>query len=1104
MPLLDSISIDYTQEEGFMIVPTVVSTGIYALSDSSTPYTDQSLTLGASGDIKFFVDDTENSLTLSVSDTTCNMQISTSNSAIELLPSDTNRTIYLDDLMFSKEANKNVITTQNSLTTLELVSSNEILLKSKVNVLNDLNLEGQLYTPNLNIANSTHGFMFQLSADSNLELIKYDKTNSYGQLVAIFGKGSFEEDTNFPIQTYGGTTNELFPTSGGGGSVWSIDGTNILYTDGTTTVKTLAFDNDTVSYTWDGTAANLSGLAAVGLSAFSNDMGVSGDSLDPNINSTSITTSNLTVHETALFSNLTVSNHLIVSSIDVTNGISITSLVFEDANNYEWNGHASNLYGLDQLALSALSNDLNLQGGDPNINSDSITTSNLTVHETALFSNLTVSNQLIVSSIDVTNGISITSLVFEDANDYEWNGHASNLYGLDQLALSALSNDLNLQGGDPNINSDSIETSNLTVHNLANFGSNVLIGGDVTISSNLVVNSIEIIGGLAIQSMVFEDLANHEWDGHASNLYALDNLALSALSNDLPLSAFSNDMNLQSGGSDPNVNSVSVTTSNLTVLETASFSNVTISNTLTVNSMIFDDTGSHEWNGHASNLYGLDQLALSTLSNDMDLQSGGSEPNVSSVSVTTSNLTVLETATFSNAIISNDLTVSSIKCEDESTPGLSNIAITGHFIPTVANMYDLGSIDFPFKSLYAAASTIYLGTETSMSVEGGSLNIAGASLKPEKGLKFADGSQLGSLQDVAREAINAVSSTTAKPFGDFTRLDISYNNAGTIMKGEYTFSENYREGSLAYKIYDYINTKLIPINDNGSGFNTNVESCKVYEGDSVNSISRINISKVGNQFLSENVILTGSFNSNIEYSTFLKSYEKKTDIFKRKFMSDYRSVENVFSKEYINENKNVSLQDGLNTTIEYLSVCYVPTYDIFYLNSANPFDYLAPASSSTRLNSYYQLNTDSYENDNVTTYTLVQPITNDYKLYPKIAISDWKNEYNDPTIVDTTFDNGSVGWDTIDNVFTRFDDIIDNSNLRWLKPLFKLTYAYIKYGNVNYTLTTEENTQLDNDYNAFNATNIRYIEDEIFISVDQTSVSKTKIVFTEETMASYV
>jgi hypothetical protein len=1044
--LLDSISIDYTQEEGFMIVPTIVSTGIYALSDSTTPNIDQSLTLGASGDIKFFVDDTENSLTLSVSDTTCNMQISTSNSAIELLPRDTNRTIYLDDLMLSKEANKNVITTQNSLTTLELVSSNEILLKSKVNVLNDLNLEGQLYTPNINIANSTHGFMFQLSADSNLELIKYDKSNIYGQLVATFGKGAFEPDTNFPYQTYGGTTNELFPTSGGGGSVWSIDGTNILYTDGTTTVRTLAFNNDTVSYTWDGSAANLSGLASVGLSAFSNDLnlsGVSGDSLDPNINSTSITTSNLTVHETALFSNLTVSN------------------------------------------------------------------------------------QLTVSSIDVTNGISITSLVFEDANNYEWNGHASNLYGLDQLALSALSNDLNLQGGDPNINSDSIETSNLTVHNLANFGSNVLIGGDVTISSNLVVNSIEILGGLAIQSMVFEDLANHEWDGHASNLYALDNLALSALSNDLPLSAFSNDLNLQS--SDPNVSSESVVTSNLTVNDTASFSNVTISNTLTVNSidilggvtiqsMVFDDTGSHDWNGHASNLYGLDQLALSALSNDlplsafsndMDLQSGGSDPNVSSVSVTTSNLTVLETssfsnATFSNAIISNDLTVSSIKCEDESTPGLSNIAITGHFIPTAVEMYDLGSIDFPFRSLYAAASTIYLGTETSMSVEGGSLNIAGASLKPEKGLKFADGSQLGSLQDVAKEAINAVSSTTAKPFGDFTSLEISYNNAGTIIKGEYTFSENYREGSLAYKIYDYINTKLIPINDNGSGFNTNVEP--VYEGDSVNSINRINLSKAGNQFLSENIILTGSFNSNIEYSTFLKSYEKKTDIFKRKFMSDYRSLENVFSKEYINENKNESLQDGLNTTIEYLSVCYVPIYDIFYLDSANPFNYLAPVSSSKRLNSYYELNTDSYENDNVTTYTLVQPITNDYKLYPKIAISDWKNEYNEPTIVDTTYDNGSVGWDTIDNVFTRFDDIIDNidNDLRWLKPLFKLTYAYIKYGDVNYTLTTEENTQLDNDYNTFNATNIRYIEDEIFISVDQTSVSKTKVVFTEETMASYV
>ena len=77
--LLDSISIDYSHEEGsVMIVPTIVSTEIYALSDSSsTSESSQNLTLGASGDVVFFVDNTENSLRLSVEDVTSNMQIST-------------------------------------------------------------------------------------------------------------------------------------------------------------------------------------------------------------------------------------------------------------------------------------------------------------------------------------------------------------------------------------------------------------------------------------------------------------------------------------------------------------------------------------------------------------------------------------------------------------------------------------------------------------------------------------------------------------------------------------------------------------------------------------------------------------------------------------------------------------------------------------------------------------------------------------------------------------------------------------------------------------------------------------------------------------------
>ena len=225
--LLDSISIDYSQEEGsVMIVPTIVSTEIYALSDSSsTSESSQNLTLGASGDVVFFVDNTENSLRLSVEDVTSNMQISTSNSAMQLVPGDTDRTIILDDLTFTKSGTNNVITTSNS-SKLELVSDTEIILKSAVNVLNDMNLVGQLYTSNIHIANSECGFSFQLSAESNLELIKYDKSLDNGQLVATFGQGSFTPDSNYSYSKYGGGS---YGSSAGG--IWTTEGNNISYID---------------------------------------------------------------------------------------------------------------------------------------------------------------------------------------------------------------------------------------------------------------------------------------------------------------------------------------------------------------------------------------------------------------------------------------------------------------------------------------------------------------------------------------------------------------------------------------------------------------------------------------------------------------------------------------------------------------------------------------------------------------------------------------------------------------------------------------------------------------------------------------------------------
>jgi hypothetical protein len=44
---------------------------------------------------------------------------------------------------------------------------------------------------------------------------------------------------------------------------------------------------------------------------------------------------------------------------------------------------------------------------------------------------------------------------------------------------------------------------------------------------------------------------------------------------------------------------------------------------------------------------------------------------------------------------------------------------------------------------------------------------------------------------------------------------------------------------------------------------------------------------------------------------------------------------------------------------------------------------------------------------------------------------------------------------------------------------------------------------LDNDYNALDSSNITFIEDVISISASDTAISRTKVVFTEATMATY-
>lgn len=133
--------------------------------------------------------------------------------------------------------------------------------------------------------------------------------------------------------------------------------------------------------------------------------------------------------------------------------------------------HRRNLYVDSNVYVAGIveisSNELIINGGSLQINADyanvnsilannriiqdDIYTSNIDILDTALFrNNVTIENNLNVHSIDTTTIV---------LNNVPWDGYASNLNGLEYLALSALSNDLNF-------NSSMITTSNLTASNI--------------------------------------------------------------------------------------------------------------------------------------------------------------------------------------------------------------------------------------------------------------------------------------------------------------------------------------------------------------------------------------------------------------------------------------------------------------------------------------------------------------------------------------------------------------------------------------------------------------------------------------------------------------
>lgn len=136
--------------------------------------------------------------------------------AISLSPGDINSTVYVGDVVIYSDTNNVYLTsfTKN----LSLVTD-EMTLDGTFHSLNNLKIEGEVYTPEDNItrkfndtisSSNLFGYAFRIDDNQLLELIEYKHNddnieNDACQLVATFGKGNLTNDTNFTFNSYDNT-----------------------------------------------------------------------------------------------------------------------------------------------------------------------------------------------------------------------------------------------------------------------------------------------------------------------------------------------------------------------------------------------------------------------------------------------------------------------------------------------------------------------------------------------------------------------------------------------------------------------------------------------------------------------------------------------------------------------------------------------------------------------------------------------------------------------------------------------------------------------------------------------------------------------------------
>jgi hypothetical protein len=480
MDLLGGMTTDYSEDNGSLIINSVITKGLYAINDINTFYNPVDLQIGTNGSINLIAgsDDTasdkpDNCLsiikTYMGSDDVYNIQARGEN-AIAISPADSNTTVYIGDAVFYSDAEFVYLT---SYTKKLVVDTTEMSLTGSLHALQSIKVDGQVYTPEVNIiknisATEDIGYSFRINdTTKNLEIVKFHSgINEIAQLIASFGQGNVENDPDYTVNSYNGSNSgSLSPNTGSSssGGYWTQSGNDIHYgTNGGTNQKVgIMTDNPSTELEVDGT-----------------------------ITSTVFTDGTISIDNGFIRNAKCVQ----VDSVGTSAGI-----LFKDlkgvGQGYYWNGHASNLYNLDKVELSTFVNNMDFTDfytGSSLVWFDQ-TQSQITLSS---FSNDLVDfgGDIILSNLEsetmVTKNASINLLTSSNAT-------FSNAQAIDFEVsnLTVLST----------FNIPSLETTSATLDTTLSVGSTIYASNvetiDLTVSNNLITNNFQVLNNFDASSI---------------------------------------------------------------------------------------------------------------------------------------------------------------------------------------------------------------------------------------------------------------------------------------------------------------------------------------------------------------------------------------------------------------------------------------------------------------------------------------------------------------------------------------------------------------------------------------------------------------------------